>query len=193
VRHVDVQSLPAWLLRNALPFLIALGLFLALALWRASPRFGPVLPSPARDRRSLVEHLSATGRFYSTQRRLPALIQIVRQDGLDLLGARAPETRGQDGAARLRTAARLTGQPPRELLQAFSAPAATPHEFTQAVRLLAVFRRQLVLNPKVGGARRRDRRRADRPIETDRRRDHKRRAQFDKAFQPARESEEEQA
>lgn len=193
VRHLDVDSLPGWLLRNARAVLIALGVFLALALWRVSPRFGPLWPSPAPDRRSLVEHLSATGRFYSLQRRLPALIQIVRQDGLDLLAVRAPETRGQHGAARLKTAARLTGQYPRELLQAFSAPAATPHEFTQAARVLAAFRRQLALPGKAGEARRRGRRRSARPVGTDRRRDFKTRAQFDKVFRQVREPEKEQA
>ncbi|HTS51870.1 MAG TPA: DUF4350 domain-containing protein [Burkholderiales bacterium] len=194
VRHVDVQSLPVWLLHNALPVLIALGAFLALALWRVSPRFGPLRPSLPPDRRSLVEHLSATGRFYSLQRRLPALLRIVRQDGLDLLGARAPETRGQDGAARLKTAARLTGRRPRELLQAFSAPAATPHEFTQAVRVLAAFRRQLALSGSAAGTpNRRGRRRSARPMGTDRRRDHKTRAQFDKAFRQAREPKKERA
>ena len=193
VRHLDVQSLPGWLLRNALPVVIALAVFLALTLWRVSPRFGPLRPSPAPDRRSLVEHLSATGRFYSMQRRLPALIQIVRQDGLDLLAARAPETRGQAGAARLKTAARLTGQHPRELLQAFSAPATTPHEFTQAVRVLAAFRRQLALSGRAGGTSRRGLRRSGRSMGTDRRRDHKTRAQFDKAFRQAHEPEKEQA
>ena len=179
VRHVDVASLPAWLLRHALPCLIALGMFLVLTLWRLSPRFGPLVPSLAPDRRSLVEHLSATGRFYSRQRQLPALLQIVRHDGLELLAARAPEAREQQGAARLKTAARLTGQNPRELLQAFSAGAAKPHEFTLAMRVLASFR-QLVLSGKA--ARRRGRR-----LGNDRRRDHKRRAQLVDALRGQRE------
>ena len=183
VRHVDVQSLPAWLVHHALPCLIALGVFLVLTLWRLSPRFGPLVPNWAPDRRSLVEHLSATGRFYSRQRRLPGLLRIVRQDGLDLLAARAPETRAQDGAARLKTAARLTGQNPRELLQAFSADAATPHEFTAAMRVLASFR-QLALS---GKATRRGRRRSGGSVGSDRRRDQKRRAQWLEAFGAQRE------
>jgi hypothetical protein len=184
VRHIDVQSLPTWLLRHALPCLVALGVFLALTLWRLSPRFGPLEPSAAPDRRSLVEHLSATGRFYSRQRRLAALLQIVRQDGLELLAARAAETRGQDGAARLKTAARLTGQSPRELLHAFSAGAATPHEFTVAMRVLASFR-QLVLSGKA--TRRRGRRRSGSTVGSDRRRDHKKRARLLDAFRGQRE------
>ena len=183
VRHIDVQSLPGWLLRHALPCLIGLGVFLALMLWRLSPRFGPLVPSPAPDRRSLLEHLSATGRFYSRQRRLVALLGIVRQDGLDLLAARAPETREQDGAARLRTAARLTGQNPRELLHAFSAGASTPHEFTLAMRVLASFRLALSGKP----TRRRGRRRSGGSFGSDRRTDHKRRAQWIEALRGQRE------
>jgi len=162
---------------------INLKLFLALMLWRLSPRFGPLVPSPAPDRRSLLEHLSATGRFYSRQRRLVALLGIVRQDGLDLLAARAPETREQDGAARLRTAARLTGQNPRELLHAFSAGASTPHEFTLAMRVLASFRLALSGKP----TRRRGRRRSGGSFGSDRRTDHKRRAQWIEALRGQRE------
>jgi hypothetical protein len=178
---------------NALPFLLALAVFLLLALWRVMLRFGPLRPDPAPDRRSLIEHLSAMGRFYSMQRQLAKLIQIVRQDGLDLLAARAPETRGQEGAARLKTAARLTGLRPRELLQAFTVPAATPHEFTLAVRVLAAFRRQLTPSSRSGDRRRASTRRAAARSGTDRRRNHKMRAEFDTAFREAREGDKEHA
>ena len=192
VRHLDIQSLPRWLMTHALPVLVAFAVFLLLALWRVMLRFGPLQPNPAPDRRSLVEHLSAMGRFYSMQRQLAKLIQIVRQDGLDLLAARVPETRGQDGAARLKTAARLTGLRPRQLLHAFTGAAATPHDFTLAVRLLAAFRRELSPSSRPG-----DRRRAPGSTAarsgTDRRRNHKMRAEFDKAFREAREGEKEHA
>jgi len=194
VRHLDLQSLPRWLAKNAMPFLAALAVFLLLALWRVMLRFGPLQPDPAPDRRSLVEHLSAMGRFYSMERQLTKLIQVIRQDGLDLLAARAPETRGQDGAVRLKSAARLTGLRPRELLQAFTGPAATPHEFTLAVRVLSAFRRQLAPSAIPGEMRRtRGRRTADNAPGSERRRDHKKRAEFDNAFREAVEGEKEDA
>jgi len=191
VRHLDLQSLPRWLINNAMPVLLALAVFLTLALWRVMPRFGPLQPNAAPDRRSLVEHLSAMGRFYSMQRQLPKLVQIVRQDGLDLLAARAPETRGQDGVSRLKTAARLTGLRPRELLQAFTGAALTPHDFTLAVRVLAAFRRQLSSKPD--DARRARPRRPDSAPGTERRKDHKMRAEFDRAFREALEERKEHA
>ena len=183
VRHLDMQSLPQWLLRHALPAVVALAAFLLLALWRVIPRFGPLQPTPAPDRRSLVEHLSAMGRFYSMQRQLPKLIQTVRQDALELLAARAPETRGQDGAGRLKSAARLTGLRPRDLLQAFTAPPATPHEFIMAMRTLAAFREQLT--PHGMAARPQGSRNRLPAAGVDRRRDHKTRAEFDRAFSAA--------
>ena len=193
VRHLDIQSLPRWLMTHAMSVLVALAVFLLLALWRVMLRFGPLQPNAAPDRRSLVEHLSAMGRFYSMQRQLAKLIQIVRQDGLDLLAVRAPETRGQDGAARLKAAARLTGLRPRELLQAFTAGVATRHDFTLAVRVLAAFRRELTLS-----SRPEDKQRARSGGRTarsgaDRRTNHKMRAEFDKAFREAREGDKEHA
>lgn len=186
VRHLDVQSLPRWLVAHALPALFASSVFLVLALWRVMLRFGPLQPNPVPDRRSLVEHLSAMGRFYSMERLLLRLIQIVRQDGTDLLAARAPETRGQDGTARLKAAARLTGLRPRELLHAFTGSVSTPHDFTSAMRVLAAFRRQLS-SSTIQESRRRMQ------AGGERRRDHRMRAEFDKAFREAREAQREQA
>ena len=180
-----MQSLPQWLIKHALPAVIALIAFLLLALWRVIPRFGPLQPAAAPDRRSLVEHLSAMGRFYSMQKQLPKLLHTVASGRARAVAARAPETRGQDGATRLKSAARLTGLRPRELLQAFTAPPTTPHEFILAMRTLAAFREQLTPH---GIATRPQRPRGRLPPSAgpDRRRDHKTRAEFDRAFSDAR-------
>jgi hypothetical protein len=143
VRRLQTQSLLGWLAANALPALLALGLALVVALWRVVPRFGPLIESGAPDRRSLTEHLAAMGRFYSSQRELAALIQALRQDALDALAVRVPQTRAEDGAARLKAAARVSGMRPRELLYAFTGAAATPRDFAAAVRVLREFRAQL--------------------------------------------------
>lgn len=146
VRRLQVQSLPSWLVQNALPGLIALGILLSVALWRVIPRFGPLVPSRLSDRRSLTEHLAAMGRFYSSRGQLARLIQVLRQDALEGLAAKVPETRAQDGASRLKAAARVSGLRARELSYAFTSPANTPREFVGAVRLLREFRTQLARN-----------------------------------------------
>src|SRR4030095_10341535 len=53
VRHLDLQSLPRWLMTHAMPVLVALAAFLLLALWRVMLRFGPLQPNTATDRRTL--------------------------------------------------------------------------------------------------------------------------------------------
>jgi hypothetical protein len=153
VRRLQTQSLPGWLADNALPALIALGILLLVALWHVIPRFGPLVPNVAPDRRSLNEHLAAMGRFYSSQQQLAALLEKLREDALDALAARAPETRGLDGTPRLKAAVRVSGLRPRELSHALTRPAATAREFTGAVRVLQEFRARLTRGVSGGGKR----------------------------------------
>jgi hypothetical protein len=73
-------SLPVWLWRGAWPFLVALGALLGAWLWGGLWRFGPWLPSPPPGRRSLLEHLVASGRFLWRQGGDPdALVAIARR------------------------------------------------------------------------------------------------------------------
>jgi hypothetical protein len=161
VRRLQTQSLPGWLLEHALPALIALALVLLGMLWRVMPRFGPLVQPGTPDRRSLTEHLTAMGRFYSSQGQLGVLIGVLRQDALDALAHKVPETRMADGAARLKAAARVSGMRPRALLYAFTSPASSAREFAGAVRLLREFRTQLAHSMNEGsGAARRGRTRA---------------------------------
>jgi hypothetical protein len=143
IRNLESQSLLAWLRTHAAAAVVATGVFLLLALWRVVLRFGPLTPTSEPDRKSLLEHIRALGRFYSDQKQMPGMLKLLREDCLELFARRVPEARGLEGAEQLREGARLTGLPPRELLHAFSAPAATPHEFSIVVRTLANFRRLL--------------------------------------------------
>lgn len=143
IRHLESPSLLAWLAEHAPAAVIALPVFVLMWLWRVIPRFGPLASSPAPDRKSLLEHIQAVGRFYFDQRKLARLLALVRAECLALFGRRAPHAQGLDDAARLREAARLTGVRPRELAQAFGNRADTPADFFNAVRTLASFRRRL--------------------------------------------------
>jgi hypothetical protein len=147
VRYLDTMSLPRWLWERAPLALVATALFLSLWLWRVVPRFGPLVPAAGVDRRSLLEHIRAVGRFHADQRRQGRLLEALRADCLELFGRVAPLARGLDGAARLREASRLTRINPRELLHAFSATPSTRHDFSNMVRTLARFRRQLTRRP----------------------------------------------
>lgn len=56
-------SLMAWLWQRGWAFLIACGILLLAWLWAGFWRFGPWLPEAPPGRRSLLEHLVASGRF----------------------------------------------------------------------------------------------------------------------------------
>ena len=143
IRHLESVSFLGWLGQHGAAALVALAVFVLVWLWRVVPRFGPLAPTPAPDRKSLLEHIRAVGRFYLDQRELPRLLALLRADCVELFGRRAPHAQGLDDAARLREAARITGVRPRELAQAFSGRADTPADFSNAVRTLASFRRRL--------------------------------------------------
>lgn len=144
VRQLERLSLPAWLAEQARPVLVALAVLVLFWLWRVIPRFGPLQPGDAPQRRSLLEQLRAVGRYHADQRRLPQLLQQVRDDAQALFSRAAPLAAGMDASARLREASRLTRLRPRELMQAFAGTVTTRHEFSNAVRTLAAFRRRLV-------------------------------------------------
>ncbi|HJW08839.1 MAG TPA: DUF4350 domain-containing protein [Holophagaceae bacterium] len=56
-------SLFAWLWDHAWPAILALLALVGAWLWRGWPRFGPLMPEPLPERRSLLEHLSASARL----------------------------------------------------------------------------------------------------------------------------------
>jgi hypothetical protein len=63
VRGERTANLLDWLKANAWPALLALAGLVALVVWRGFARLGPVLPAPERARRSLLEHVDASGRL----------------------------------------------------------------------------------------------------------------------------------
>ena len=79
----EAPSLAAWLKERAPAALAAFAALVALALWKAMPRFGPLLPDPPEARRSLLEHLAACGRFQWRLRDGQALLQAARQATLE--------------------------------------------------------------------------------------------------------------
>jgi len=75
ILHARDQNLGAWLFEHAAPVLGALVLLVLLLLWRALPRLGPVLPDPPPGRRSLLDHLAASGHFLWSEQRRGTLAQ----------------------------------------------------------------------------------------------------------------------
>ena len=61
--RIQEMALLPWLWEKARPFLIACAVLLVAWLWAGMRRFGSVLPPASTTRRSLLEHLEASGRF----------------------------------------------------------------------------------------------------------------------------------
>lgn len=101
VHVIEIPSLWWWLLREGwtawLPLLIALALWLANRL----RRFGPLLPPPPEGRRSLLEHVVASGEHQWRYRRADALHGAMRDAFLLRLRRRDPQAFALDGEARI--------------------------------------------------------------------------------------------
>ena len=79
--YVRLQSagLLDWIQRDAWPAFAAAALLLVLWLLRIIPRFGPLEPDAAPPRRSLLEHLAASGRFLWSRGASAPLLDAVRE------------------------------------------------------------------------------------------------------------------
>ncbi len=135
-------SLPAWLLERAPAALGLLVVLVVLALWRAAPRFGPLLPDPAEARRSLLEHLQACGRFQWRLQEGRALLQAARQAALDHLARVHPGWTALAPDALCRRIAEHTGLAEERVFRALRYErAADPHGFTEALQTLDLIRK----------------------------------------------------
>jgi hypothetical protein len=68
-----------WAQRDAWPVIVAAALLLVLWLARIIPRFGPLEPDAPPNRRSLLEHVVASGRFLWSRGAAAALVEAVRE------------------------------------------------------------------------------------------------------------------
>jgi len=78
--HLNVPSIWEWLLEHAQAALAAALALLAAWLWHIIPRFGVLRPDALAERRSLIEHLRAIGRFLWRQRSLDVLLDAARSN-----------------------------------------------------------------------------------------------------------------
>lgn len=113
-------GLGAWLRQHALPALGGLALLVALALWHAIPRFGPIAPDPERARRRLLDHLRASGRLLWSAGQRDTLIEAAKTSALARVRAHHPHFALLDVGERAALLSLRYGIP-AELAQALSA------------------------------------------------------------------------
>lgn len=112
------QSAMAWL-----PLLLALLAW----LWRRTQRFGPLQPSPAAGRRSLLEHIVASGEHVYRYGFGHVLHEAARNAFLARLRRRDPQAAALAGEPQVALLAERFAMSPAAVRDALSAPVANDH------------------------------------------------------------------
>jgi hypothetical protein len=95
-------------------------LVLALWLWSASRRYGPLAPDPSSERRELMEHVRASGRFQWRRAAAPALLAATRDALLERVRERHPSFASLSPAEQAARLAGLSGLPSERVLRALA-------------------------------------------------------------------------
>ncbi|BDU15049.1 DUF4350 domain-containing protein [Lysobacter auxotrophicus] len=123
-----------------LPLLLALMAW----LWRRSQRFGPLLDSPAVERRSLLEHVTASGEHVYRYGYAHLLHEAARKAFLARLRRRDPQAAALDGDAQAAMLAERFGLPADDIRNALSTPIARDHAaFRSRIAMLIRMRNSL--------------------------------------------------
>lgn len=121
-------------------------LLLALVawLWMRMQRFGPQVPAPAGERRSLLEHVRASGEHLYRYGRGVMLYAAVRQAFLARLRRRDPVAAVLTGEPQVAAIAERTGHPADRIRTALNVPASHDRQaFRDRIALLIQLRNRL--------------------------------------------------
>lgn len=141
VPRLDRAPLPLWLAQHAAPVLLLAAVALALTLWRAGARFGPLAAPPPPLRRSLMAQVRGLGDFLL--RHQPQALHAAALRALDETAtAHIPGWRGLGPRERAAALARRTALPEMRVAAALQA-ADSPAAWTDALALLETARRAL--------------------------------------------------
>jgi hypothetical protein len=135
-RRSEPLSVLEWLVANAQAVLLSGAALLALCLWRAGRRFGPLEAARQPRRRRLLDHLRASGRFQWAAGSAPTLLSAAREACLAKIARTRPALAGLEPSARNTRLAALTRLPAGDIEHAFEGEASTPRAFTAAVGTL---------------------------------------------------------
>lgn len=114
----DVDDLLSLLLRYFPQALVALTALIALALWHAGMRQGPIQAPAPKARRQLQEHLKASADFLLRRNGQRTLVQALQRDILRAARRRHPGFEHLDDAQQWQVLEHLTHQPSHVISQA---------------------------------------------------------------------------
>jgi hypothetical protein len=134
-------SLMAWLKANAWMVLAASGALTLIALWRGLRRLGPPLPDPPLDRRSLLEHLAAAGRFQWRVRDGEALLAAAQEALKERLWRSHPALAAMPPEEQMAALADRSGLSEARIFKAMRyGRHAEARDFTEAIQTLELLR-----------------------------------------------------
>jgi hypothetical protein len=144
VYAVQAPSLWKMVLQRGWPVWLPLLLAMLAWLWARSQRFGALLPSPREERRSLLEHVRASGEHLHRYGKTPLLYDAVRQAFLARLRRRAPLAAALTGDAQAHAIAEHLQWPLARVQSALQLPASQDDTaLRERIRLLIQMRNQL--------------------------------------------------
>ncbi|WP_431700752.1 DUF4350 domain-containing protein [Pseudomonas sp. BR20] len=142
----DVDDLFTLLLRYFPQALVALIALIALALWQAGMRQGPIQAPAPKARRQLQEHLKASADFLLRRSGQGTLLQALQRDILRAARRRHPGFEHLDNTEQGRVLAHLTRQPSHVISQALGplpAKRLSSADFSRQVACLQTLRNAL--------------------------------------------------
>lgn len=142
----DVDDLFTLLLRYFPQALVALIALIALALWQAGMRQGPIQAPAPKARRQLQEHLKASADFLLRRSGQGTLLQALQRDILRAARRRHPGFEHLDNTEQGRVLAHLTRQPSHVINQALGplpAKRLSSADFSRQVACLQTLRNAL--------------------------------------------------
>lgn len=157
VRPPHAAPVLAWLREHAVETGISALLLLAIWLWRVTPRFGPILPGAERERRQLLEHIRACGRFRWAQGARAALLDAAREICEGRIARLRPRLAVLPLDERCRELAADIGLGADEIAYAFRAVPRAAREFVHMVATLASIHAALSRAPREASLRKRRR------------------------------------
>jgi Domain of unknown function (DUF4350) len=144
IYSADMPPLWKLLLDHGWRALLPLFLALLVWLWMRAERLGPLLPPPPMDRRSLLEHVQASGEHLYRYGRRATLYAAVHEAFMRRLRQRDPYAAALDGPAQIEAIAKRTGLSKDEVDAALRYPRSGDRkDFVQRIARLLQLRRQL--------------------------------------------------
>lgn len=141
---MEMPSLWKTVLKRGWPVWLPMLLALLAWLWMRCQRFGSLLPSPREDRRSLLEHVRASGEHLHRFGKSPLLYDAVRQSFLKRLRLRAPVAAALTGDQQARAIAEHLQWPVTRVQTALQIPPSRDDTaLRERIRLLIQMRNQL--------------------------------------------------